>query len=197
MTHVAIVLPGRSYGPDMPGLAIPIAVLQERGAHVVTVQYLPDPWPDWRRAEHGDWSEITDVVLPQIADALTTADRVTVIAKSMGTSVFGAIRDQLPRDTEVIWVTPLFGDADVRAPAIESGFRSLSVYGTADSMHDPAGQREVTEALNGDELGIDGANHGLVVEDDPRATEAGHDALRRAVTSFMERNPADEVQDSS
>jgi hypothetical protein len=35
VTHVAIVLPGQAYGPDRPGLAIPIDVLHARGADVV------------------------------------------------------------------------------------------------------------------------------------------------------------------
>lgn len=46
MSHVAIVLPGQSYGPDQPGLAIPMDVLRDRDAHVVAVEYPPPPWPD-------------------------------------------------------------------------------------------------------------------------------------------------------
>lgn len=169
----------------MPALAIPIELARAAGCAVTSVLYPGDPWPDWRRAETGDWGEVTDALAPQIGPAVRGADDVVVIAKSMGTAVFPGVRPLLPPQGRAIWVTPLFGRADVRAAVIESGWRCLSVFGTADSMHDPIAQAAVTAALTGTELGIEGANHALVVEGDDNATQIGLDALRAAVAAFI------------
>jgi len=178
VNHVAIVLPGRSYGPDMAGLAIPIAIMRERGAHVVVAEYLPDPWPDWRRVEAGDWSEITDVLAPRIEPALAQADRVTLIAKSMGTSVISGLSHLFPTTTEAIWLTPLFADPDVRRDVIAKAWRCLSVFATDDASRDPEGQARVTEACKGVELALENVGHGMAMSD------AQAQALRDAVVSF-------------
>jgi hypothetical protein len=179
VSHVAIVLPGASYGPDMPGLAIPIAVLRGRGATVTAVEYPGGDWPDWRRAEAGDWSEIIEALAPQIEPALGGATRVTLVAKSMGTSVFGGLTSLFPKTTEAIWITPLFHDPDVRRHVIDAGFRCLSVVGTADPAHDPEGQAKVTGACAGGELALDGVGHRLVMSDKQAET------LRAAVEEFL------------
>jgi pimeloyl-ACP methyl ester carboxylesterase len=165
--HVAIVLPGASYGPEMPGLAIPIEVLRERGAEVSVVAY-----PDRR-------DEIGDVVAPQVATAVADATQVTVVAKSLGTSVFSEVRGVFPDTARAIWITPLFGDPDVRRAAIASSFPCLSVFAHDDSMHDPEGQAAVTAACNGVEVAFDDAGHGLTMSDEQRAQ------LRAAVEAFV------------
>ena len=179
MAHVAVVLPGASYGPEMPGLAIPIAVLRSCGAEVVAVTYPPSPWPDWRRAEAGDWSEVWDALAPQIASALDGATRVTLVAKSMGTSVFGGVRELFPSSTQAIWVTPLFGDPDVRRDAATAGFRCLSVFALDDPAHDPEGQAAVTAACDGVELAFTEGGHRLTMSD------AQGDELRAALEAFL------------
>jgi hypothetical protein len=143
------------------------------------VTYPAEPWPDWRRAEKGDWSEITAALEPQIGPTLATADRVTVVAKSMGTSVFGGIRSLLPAETAAIWITPLFHDPDVARDVIAAGFRCLSVFATDDPAHDPDGQARVTAACKGAELALDDAGHRLVMSDQQ------HEALRQAVEAFV------------
>lgn len=183
--HVAVVLPGANYGPDLPALAIPIEVLKKAQAKVIAVEYPGGMWPDWRRAESGDWSEVSDALAPQVATALAGASRVTVVAKSMGTSIFPFLVPLIDAPTTAIWITPLFHMADVRANAVATGWRCLSVFGTADSAHDPAGQEQVTNAVDGVELAIERATHALTISDDDAATAAGYDALRAAVKEFV------------
>jgi hypothetical protein len=177
--EVAVVLPGASYGPDMPGLAIPVEVLREHGARVTVVEYPAAPWPDWRRAEAGDWTQVRDAIAPQIAPELDHATRVTLLAKSMGTSVFGGVRQLFPPTTRAIWITPLFADPDVRRDVIASKFRCLSVFAHDDPSHDPDGQAAVTAACNGVEFGFDVGGHRLTMSDAQRAQ------LRAAVESFV------------
>lgn len=185
MLRYAVVLPGASYGVDQPGLAIPVEVARAAGFSVTCVAYPPAPWPDWRRAEAGDWSEIIDALAPQLPRDVATADDVLVIAKSMGTSVVGGLAALLPGNPRAIWITPLFHDPDVRSVVIALGWRCLSVFGTADPAHDPVGQREVTAASDGSELSIERASHRMIVEGDEAATQAGYDALERSVTAFL------------
>src|SRR5690242_5288490 len=109
----------------MPGLAIPIAVLEARGATVTVVEYPEAPWPDWRRAEAGDWSEVLDALGPQIEPAIREAERVTLLAKSMGTSLFGGVSRVIPATTKAIWLTPMFHDPDVRRDVIARQLRCL------------------------------------------------------------------------
>lgn len=188
MKRVVVVLPGRSYGPDLPALAIPISVAGACGYDVASVRYLDDPWPDWRRAEAGDWSEVLGVLEPQISPAIAGADEVVVIAKSMGTSIVNGVGSLFPETTRAIWITPLFGDPDVRRGALDLRWKCLSVFGTGDSAHDPAGQAEVTRGCAGVELSLDRADHRLAVDGDDDATDAGYDALRQHVRAFLTTN---------
>ena len=126
----------------------------------------------------GDWSEVTDALAPQISSALAGAARVTVVAKSMGTSIFSFLPPLLNVPTTAIWITPLFHMHDVHASAIACGWRCLSVFGTGDSAHDPEGQAEVTAAVDGVELALERGTHAFTVPDDDVATEAGYVALR-------------------
>lgn len=188
MKRVAVVLPGRSYGPDLPALAIPISVAREYRYDVTSVRYLDDPWPDWRRTEAGDWSEVLNVLESQISPAIASADEVVVIAKSMGTSIVNGVGSLFPQATRAIWITPLFGDPDVRGGALDLGWKCLSAFGTGDSAHDPVGQAEVTRVCAGVELSLDRADHRLAVDGDDAATEAGYDALRTHVRAFLVAN---------
>ena len=163
----------------MPGLAIPIEVLASRGALVTCVTYPPEPWPDWQRAEAGDWTEVTEALAPQIVPALEDADRVTLVAKSKGTSLFGGVRELFPAPTTAIWITPLFNDPDVTRDVLGAGFRCLSIFATDDSAHDPDWQARVTDKCHGRELSLDGVGHALTMSDEQRA------ALRRAVEEFV------------
>lgn len=165
----------------MPALAIPIEVLRARGAEVAAVTYRPDPWPDWRRAERGDWSEISRVLVPQVDDILRDADRVTVVAKSMGTSAFPALLPVLPASCDAIWITPLTNDADVCASIGATNWRSLFVFGTADPAHNANEQAK----LGGTMCAIEAANHMLVVAGDDAATDAGFAQLRAAIEAFL------------
>ncbi len=184
--RVAVVLPGQTYGSDQPGLAIPIEILRSRGYEIIVVEYPLPPWPDWRRAEAGDWTEIESALVPQVEAGLRDADQVLVLAKSMGTSVFPALLDVLPPSCDAVWLTPLFEHEDIRDSIIATGWRSLSIFGVADPAHDPSGQRAVTLALGGRELALPGMGHALLAED-KESTAAGLRILAEAVVDFVDR----------
>lgn len=152
------MLPGRSYTAGYPALRVPALALSQVGYDIAPIEYAGGGEVTWNLALASDWDAIVDSVLPQVTAAITGASMITVLAKSLGTAIAARLGVVIgPADA--IWVTPLFADAEVRAGAIATGWRSLSIFGTADPAHDPAGQAEVTAALSGEEIEVEGANH--------------------------------------
>lgn len=186
MSHVAVVLPGSNYGPDKPALARTIAALEQIGAVVLVVAYPGGGDNAFQLAEAGNWQELSTAITPQLGN-IAGADRVTLVAKSLGTALVPAVDQLLPTSARAIYITPLFEHDDVRAAVIDAGWQCLSVFGTADPAHNPQGQAIVTRRLRGTELPLAGANHRLEVPDDPEATERGYLELERAVHTFLRR----------
>jgi hypothetical protein len=138
MTWRTIVLPGQAYGVDGPALAVPLGVLSDSSVAVVTY---------------------ASPVAAQVDELASGAERVTFLAKSLGTRYLASLPG---RPADAIWVTPLFGDAAVRDGAIASGMRSLIISGGADPTYDAAAVAAVVAALGAVSLVIAGADHGLV-----------------------------------
>jgi hypothetical protein len=86
-----------------------------------------------------------------------------------------------------IWITPLFGDADVRDGAHRTEWSSLSVFGSAHPMHDPDGHAAVTRCLGGEELCIEGGDHSLEIVGDVGATVRGLQSLAARALAFAAR----------
>lgn len=170
-----MVLPGRAYGPELPVLRYPAAALAQAGADVRVVKYsrLDDPG-------------FTSTAVESLTSLLAGATRVTLIGKSLGTTVMAALPDDVPPvPTDAIWLTPIFGDPAVRGGAMAKPWRSLYVYGTADPMHDPNGQSQVSDVTGGAEVAIAGGDHGLEVDGDVVATVEAMVRLTRAVLDFV------------
>ena len=83
-----------------------------------------------------------------------------------------------------IWLTPLFGAADVRELAAQSGLRSLIVAGDADPYHDADGFEHVARALGASTLIVERADHALEVPGDVGASIDALSALTAAVLDF-------------
>jgi hypothetical protein len=185
-SHLAIILPGRGYGAQGPVLHLPRLALEEAGAQAAVVEYptVPQALPasgDW-------WDSFFSAVSERVAAIVAAAqpERVTFLAKSLGTMALAALPRQATGTAAVdaVWLTPLFGRDEVRAGAINQGWRSLLVAGGADELHDPAGHRAVREALVSPSLVLTAANHALEVPGDVRTTLDGWRALTEAVIAF-------------
>ena len=184
MTDVAIVLPGRNYTPLGPAIRFPLLAAREAGYQSsVAVDY---PLEAMRTR---DLPAVVEDVRRQLAEAITFSgsDRVTVIAKSMGTRVVVQISDLLDDvdDVSVIWLTPLFGDREIRDAAIRSGWRSLIVFGDQDPFHDEAGVTAVGQALRSRTVRVSGADHALEIPGDVLATMSGLRDVTVGVQEFL------------
>lgn len=180
---VALVVPGGGYGPLGAALRIPVLALEGSGAEALVVSYparTADPDEPW-------WSELRDSVARQVASAVTQAQRVTFVAKSLGTKALASLDSEAlaGKEVDAIWLTPLFGEPEVRSGAIELGWRSLLVAGQADAYHEPDHHEAVRDALSAASVVLPGADHRLEVAGDALATVAGLRQLAEAVTEFV------------
>jgi hypothetical protein len=177
--HLAIVLPGRAYGPHGPAMHVPLLALRQCGAAVAAVQY---PGNDG-----GFDRSVAEQVAASVAQHQPA--RVTFVAKSIGTVALAHL-DPAIVDAPVvdaIWLTPIFRLADVRDGAMAKGWRALLVAGDADSEHAPEHHDAVRAALGADSLVLPDADHSLEVDGDVAATLERWASLAEAVLAFAGR----------
>ena len=181
--HVALVFPGRRYGPEMPLLHYPAQVLRERGADVHVIDY-PQFLVSADAPDQQTWERATELITRAVAEAVAGASQVTLLAKSLGTRAIARLPDGLlPDSVHAAWLTPIFTDAATAKAAAAKTWRSLYVYGTADPSCDEAVLREIVAVTGGTVLSVDRADHGLEVEGDAVASV---DALLRVVRAVAE-----------
>lgn len=180
-SRLVIVLPGRGYGPQGAALRFPVLALEQLGPIDVELVSYPTVAAGTTGAAALRIDAVLEEVRPLIAGS--SADEVVFVAKSLGTQVLAGISSRLPVElpARAIWLTPLFGEPDVRDGAAASGLRSLIVAGDADPYHDPAGFRFVANALGASTLVIANADHSLEVPSDVHASIRALAALTSAV----------------
>lgn len=180
--HLAIVLPGRGYGPFGPAIRLPRLAVEQSGARVVEIDYrsVPDD------KDPGSWERLFASVSEQVDAVVSDArpSRVTFIAKSLGTIVLANMALAVAVPTRAVWLTPILGRADVRDGAVSRGLPSLLVAGEVDTFHSPAHHEEVASALQARSLILPGADHLLEVPGDVMATVEGLRLLSEAVLTF-------------
>lgn len=183
---VAVVLPGGGYGPLGAALRFPVLALEAAGARTVTVDYPLSAVRD----DH--WlSQLRASVDEQVRAGVAEAERVTFVAKSLGTAALAGLAPDAVGGAYVdaVWLTPLFGEAEVRAGAVRHGWRSLLVAGAADGYHRPDLHDAVADALQAESLVLAGSNHALEVPGHPLATVEVMRQLTEAVVRFAGAAP--------
>ncbi|MHB8294782.1 MAG: alpha/beta fold hydrolase [Acidimicrobiales bacterium] len=184
-SHLALVFPGAEYGIDAPALRYPARVLAQLGAEVRVVGYGRS---GGAAGAGGGIEALVAGVRASVADVLAERgwDRVTLVAKSLGTLAIATAMQQvaLPGRTSAIWLTPLFGRPAVREGAISSGWPSLLVAGSADPAHDAVAHELVVEGLGAASVEIPGADHALEVAGDVRASVQAMVTVVDAVLAF-------------
>lgn len=184
--HLGLVLPGRGYGPDGPVLRLSRLVLEQSGARVEAIRY---PLDDDRLPEGEAWDLFHAAVHDQVADLIARhrPHRLTFVAKSLGTIALAGLdvdRHAIHR-VEAVWLTPLFGRADVRRGALHLNAASLLVAGSADVMHEPEHHDTVRDVLAAASLVIADADHSLEVPGDVNRTLDAWAQVTAAVERFV------------
>ncbi len=160
---VALLLPGAGYAVTAPLLAWSGAVLDARSGE-------GDPVP---------LIEEEAVAARESARAAGAHGPCVVVAKSLGTLALPwALREGLAG----AWLTPLSTDVAVRTALGDAGPEHLVVAGDADPFWRPA--ELVTRA---DVVTVPGADHGLTLGDDWRASLAAQSAVFEHLDAWAAR----------
>jgi hypothetical protein len=172
---LALVLPGRAYGPATPLLEYARQALLAAGWTVQQVWWnLPAQVADpdaWVRGQ------------AQEALAGESLTRLLICGKSLGTRA-AAYAAELGADA--IWMTPLLTEPSVVEGIRTNPARQLLVGGTADELWDAEVAADLA-ASGCDVLQFDGADHGMLVRGDPvRSAELLVD-ITRAMVRFLTR----------
>jgi hypothetical protein len=178
---VAVVLPGAGYSPAHPLLEFGRQSLLQHGW---TVQQV---W--WNQTRQLDSSlDMTAWVCQQATaalDAETDADRVLVLAKSLGTLASPVVAE---RGRTAIWMTPLFSMTDsieaIRANAA-SGARQLLVGGLADPQWDSVRAHELAQEDGIDLTEFADATHFMHVDGDALRSVEIQLEVSRAIDAFL------------
>jgi hypothetical protein len=184
--HLAIYFPGGTLPGQDPfdeRLAwVTIRALENAGAVVLPVHYDDDVLSQNReRFESGGRREVNGAL------AFYRPDRLTVVGKSRGTHALRLIcaeEYELPDDTRLIWLTPIWRSDRSWDAARSTSYASLYVVGLADNdYHDAERHAEV----RGETVAIANADHRLEVAGDIFATLDAWRTMTEAVVRFAAR----------
>jgi hypothetical protein len=181
-SRVAVVLPGAGYSPAHPLLEFGRQSLLQHGWTVQQVWW-DQPRVRQNRDETSEWvrQQATAVL-----DAEAGADRLLVLAKSLGTLASPVVAE---RGLDAIWMTPLFSMTDsieaIRANAA-TGAHQLLVGG----LSDPEWDSETAIELMDQETGIEvaefaDATHFMHVPNNVLRAVEIQAAVSRAVDAFL------------
>ncbi|WP_210503484.1 hypothetical protein [Nocardioides xinjiangensis] len=172
---VALVAPGRAYSPSAPLLEFARRALLQHG---FIVQQLW--WDSTTRGEEDPGTWVRRHVAA--AHAAEGADRVLVVAKSLGTRAAAYAAEH---GLDGVWLTPLLVEPVVADAIGAHPGRQLLVGGLADELWDPGVARAL--ARGGCEvLEVPDADHSMGTSDAVRTVEI-HVEVARAVDAFLAR----------
>ncbi len=177
MDRVAVIVPGRLFGPYAPLTFYAAWAAQTRGATVEYLDWQPPAWldPAADPSVHQAW------VLEQVTPAVDRAGGAPVlVGKSLGT--FAAAL-AAARDLPAIWYTPLLHEEPVVSSLRASTAPFLLIGGTADR---PAWDGDLARSLTPYVCEIPGADHGLFVPQGLAASAAVLGEVTTAVERFLD-----------
>jgi pimeloyl-ACP methyl ester carboxylesterase len=174
--RVALIVPGRGYGPDAPLLDYATWAAANRGADTSAVV--------WQRA--GEIvrlppDECGREVCAQVVAHLDTFDgrRPLLIGKSLGSHAAALAAE---RGLPAVWLTPVLTSPWVVAALRRATAPALLIGGTADGLWDGALARDVS----GHVLEIDDANHGMFVPGPLARSAAVLGRVATAIEAFLD-----------
>jgi predicted alpha/beta-hydrolase family hydrolase len=181
--HAAIVFPGLGYTCQGPVLHYPTFELVARGADVLKVE------DNTRRSEtHNE--EVEDALAAcQILLQQRLYKRLTIIGKSLGTMVMGNLlaTQEFPLQIQTIWLTPILPLPALQEQLHKIAHPSLFVIGTADFYYKPDLLKNIQEATGGEVLVIEGADHGLLIQNDVLASIHVMERVIQNIQTFLDQ----------
>jgi pimeloyl-ACP methyl ester carboxylesterase len=187
--HVAVLLPGMGYTCDMPLFYYAESLLLHTGADVLRVEYAYNRRPDFRELpqdEQRRWLLADATASFRAALGQRPYREVTLIGKSLGTLAMGHLLAEFPgHGVRAVWLTPLLREDGPREQMRLHGGPTLLATGTAHPFYDPLSLDEVPEAIEGQVVLIEGADHGLDIPGDPIASVKAVEQVVGALQEFL------------
>lgn len=187
-SHAAIVLPGLGYTAQMPLLFYINEMLLAQNADVLQVNYnYIDAFRGLDRAEQHRWLAADCDAAYRAFIAQRSYTHLTVVGKSLGTLAMAHLftTHDFSTPPTALWLTPVLTNAAVREQIAAFSGPSLVVIGTADSFYDSALLAEIGETSTRKFVIIEGANHGLSVNDDVFQSLQALEQVLRAAKDFI------------
>lgn len=169
--HVAVVFPGYGYRCYQPVIYYPSLALLSLGADVLWVEYAYDQESDYQSmqpSERREWRLSDSKAAINTALERQSYERLTLVGKSIGTSVIGDLLAEDPRlhAARVIWLTPLLKSEKLRTQLEQVNNPSLFVSGSVDSEYDAEFAARLEKRPSIRFLLLDDADHSLEVHAD-------------------------------
>lgn len=167
--HLAILFPGINYTCKMPLLYYQTRLFLSLGADVLCVEYAYNQRADFQSlfdSEQGSWF-LTDVTAACRAGLQQDEySKVTLTGKSLGTLALGHLlaSEPLLSNIQVVWLTPLLKDENLRAQIRRATQQSIMVIGTNDVHYDTAYLEELKVLSQVRAVILEGADHSLEVK---------------------------------
>jgi len=187
-SHAAIILPGLGYTAQMPLLYYIGELLLAQGTDVLQVNYnYIDAFRGLDRAAQHRWLAADSDAAYRALVAQQSYAYLTVVGKSLGTLAMAhlfATHDFSTRPT-ALWLTPVLTNTAVREQIVAFPGPSLVVIGTADSFYDPGLLAAIGETPTRRFAIIEGADHGMNVNDDVFQSLQALEQTLHAIADFL------------
>jgi hypothetical protein len=178
--RIAVVVPGRMFGPHTPLLMFAAQAAERRGARVHALHW-PEAELTVASESNTKLSAWVSGYVTRALDDLDVADaKPLLIGKSLATY---AARVAAQRALPAVWLTPLLADAQVVDALRGCSEPFLLIGGTADTG---AWDSNVAHALSRHVLEVDGADHGMFVPGSLAASAAVLGSVVSAIEQFLD-----------
>ncbi len=187
-SHAAIILPGMGYTAQMPLLFYVAELLLAQNADVLQVNYnYLDAFRGLDHATQHQWLAADSIAAYHVLREQQAYTHLTLVGKSLGTLAMAHLlaTQTLPEHTSALWLTPVLTNPAVREQITAFAGPSLIVIGTADSFYDPGLLATIGETPTRKFIIIEGANHGMSVNDDVFQSLQALETTLRAVVVFF------------
>ncbi len=187
-SHAAIILPGLGYTAQMPLLYYIGELLLAQGADVLQVNYnYIDAFRGLDKTVQHQWLAADSDAAYRALVAQRPYTRLTLAGKSLGTLAMAHLltTQTLPVHTSALWLTPVLTNPAVREQIAAFPGPSLVVIGTADSFYDPGLLAAIGETATRRFAIIEGANHGMSVNNDVFHSLKALEQVLHAVADFL------------
>ena len=188
---LAVIYPGFHYSCDKPLLYYITDLLTEHGMDVLQLR------TDYATADFRNLSDM-DRLAWLSGDALAGLNtglaqreytRLILVGKSIGTLSLAYLTTQdIPKYTELIWLTPLFHRPEMVNAAAKSRHKSLHIIGDADPNYDTEALSKISQSSFAQVQIVEGVNHSLDNPNDVTASIWKMADIMHGVADFLNLN---------